>query len=165
MNHDMTISHRNLPLKMVEMTRYSFRREQHGELVGLRRLRAFTMPDMHTLCADMDDAIDEFKDQYTMCMKMLADIGLEDDYEVAIRFTRDFYTENQDFIKELVGRNATTSNISTKMGLNSARQSFTAPRVAQSNGASTHCSKRRISLQRQVACHRFRYGSRRHRFG
>jgi len=103
MNHDMTISHRNLPLKMVEMTRYSFRREQHGELVGLRRLRAFTMPDMHTLCADMDHAIDEFKDQYTMCMKMLADIGLDDDYEVAIRFTRDFYRENQDFIKELVG--------------------------------------------------------------
>jgi threonyl-tRNA synthetase len=102
MNHDMTISHRNLPLKMVEMTRYSFRREQHGELVGLRRLRAFTMPDMHTLCADMDHAILEFKDQYTMCMKMLADIGLRDDYEVAIRFTRDFYTENQEFIKELV---------------------------------------------------------------
>ncbi|RLG31290.1 threonine--tRNA ligase [Methanosarcinales archaeon] len=102
MNHDMTISHRNLPLKMVEMTRYSFRREQHGELVGLRRLRAFTMPDMHTLCADMDHAILEFKDQYRMCMKMLADIGLHDDYEVAIRFTRDFYTENQDFIKELV---------------------------------------------------------------
>ncbi|MHC1574225.1 MAG: threonine--tRNA ligase, partial [Candidatus Methanogasteraceae archaeon] len=102
MNHDMTISHRNLPLKMVEMTRYSFRREQHGELVGLRRLRAFTMPDMHTLCADMDHAILEFKDQYTMCMKMLADIGLQDDYEVAIRFTRDFYTENKDFVKELV---------------------------------------------------------------
>ncbi|MEA1944921.1 MAG: threonine--tRNA ligase [Euryarchaeota archaeon] len=102
MNHDMTISHRNLPLKMIEMTRYSFRREQHGELVGLRRLRAFTMPDMHTLCGDMDHAIEEYKDQYALCMGMLDDIGLDDDYEVAIRFTRDFYTEHQDFIKELV---------------------------------------------------------------
>ncbi|MEA1863784.1 MAG: threonine--tRNA ligase [Euryarchaeota archaeon] len=102
MNHDMTISHRNLPLKMVEMTRYSFRREQHGELVGLRRLRAFTMPDMHTLCSDMPGAIAEFKDQYVMCMRMLADVGLENDYEVAIRFTRDFYEENREFIKELV---------------------------------------------------------------
>jgi len=102
MNHDMTISHRNLPMKMIEMTRYSFRREQHGELVGLRRLRAFTMPDMHTLCSDMESAIAEFKDQYAMCMDVLADIGLEDDYEVAIRFTRDFYTENRQFIEELV---------------------------------------------------------------
>lgn len=102
MNRDMTISHRNLPLKMIEMTRYSFRREQHGELVGLRRLRAFTMPDMHTLCSDMDRAIAEFKDQYAMCMSVLADIGLDRDYEVAIRFTRDFYTDNQEFITELV---------------------------------------------------------------
>ncbi len=102
MNRDMTISHRNLPLKMIEMTRYSFRREQHGELVGLRRLRAFTMPDMHTLCSDMDRAIAEFKDQYAMCMDVLADIGLDRDYEVAIRFTRDFHTENQEFITELV---------------------------------------------------------------
>ena len=91
MNRDMTISHRNLPLKMIEMTRYSFRREQHGELVGLRRLRAFTMPDMHTLCSDMDRAIAEFKDQYAMCMAVLADIGLDRDYEVIILFTRDFY--------------------------------------------------------------------------
>ncbi|HIE30780.1 MAG TPA: threonine--tRNA ligase, partial [Methanosarcinales archaeon] len=102
MNHDMTISHRNLPLKMVEMTRYSFRREQHGELVGLRRLRAFTMPDMHTPCSDMDRAIAEFKDQYAMCMGVLADVGLDGDYEVAIRFTRDFYTQNRDFVTELV---------------------------------------------------------------
>jgi len=35
-------------------------------------------------------------------MDMLSDIGLDDDYEVAIRFTRDFYREHQDFIKELV---------------------------------------------------------------
>jgi threonyl-tRNA synthetase len=27
MNHDMTISYRDLPLKMIEMTRYSFRKE------------------------------------------------------------------------------------------------------------------------------------------
>jgi threonyl-tRNA synthetase len=59
MNHDMTISYRNLPLRMVELTRYSFRKEQSGELVGLRRLRAFTMPDMHSLCRDMDEARSE----------------------------------------------------------------------------------------------------------
>jgi threonyl-tRNA synthetase len=102
MNHDMTISHRNLPLKMIELTRYSFRKEQRGELVGLRRLRAFTMPDMHTLCADMNQAVDEFYQQYNMCIRVLGTIGLGlDDYEVAIRFTRDFYEYNKDFIVKL----------------------------------------------------------------
>ncbi len=102
MNHDMTISHRNLPLKMVELTRYSFRKEQRGELVGLRRLRAFTMPDMHTLCADMDDAVEQFGQQYSKCIDVLDRIGINvDDFEVAIRFTRDFYDQNRDFITEL----------------------------------------------------------------
>jgi len=103
MNHDMTISYRNLPMRMVELTRYSFRKEQSGELVGLRRLRAFTMPDMHTLCRDMDDAMLQFNDQYNMCINVLANAGLDlGDYEVAIRFTRDFYEANRDFIVGLV---------------------------------------------------------------
>ncbi len=103
MNHDMTISYRNLPLRMVELTRYSFRKEQSGELVGLRRLRAFTMPDMHTLCKDMDGAVRQFNEQYNMCIDVLSKVGIDlNDYEVAIRFTRDFYEENTDFIVGLV---------------------------------------------------------------
>jgi threonyl-tRNA synthetase len=103
MSHDMTLSYRSLPLKMIEMTRYSFRREQRGELVGLRRLRAFTMPDMHTLCADMASATREFENQYEASISVLEDAGLDlDDYEVAIRFTKEFYDENREFVEGLV---------------------------------------------------------------
>lgn len=103
MNRDMRISYRNLPLKMFELARYSFRREQRGELVGLRRLRTFTMPDMHTLCRDMDQAIGEFGKQYQMCMDVLKGIGLGlDDYGVAIRLTKEFYESNKKFINGLV---------------------------------------------------------------
>ena len=103
MSHDMTLSYRSLPLKMIEMTRYSFRREQRGELVGLRRLRAFTMPDMHTLCADMAGATREFEKQYKTSISVLAEAGLDlEDYEVAIRFTREFYEENREFVEGLV---------------------------------------------------------------
>lgn len=99
----MTISYRNLPLKMVEMTKYSFRREQRGELTGLRRLRTFTMPDMHTFCSDLDQAMEEFEKQYELSVDMLKDIGLSTkDYEVAIRFTRNFYEEDKEFIERLV---------------------------------------------------------------
>ena len=99
MNHDMTISYKNLPLRMIEMTRYSFRKEQRGELVGLRRLRAFTMPDMHTLCEDMSRAVSQFKEQYDLCISVLENVGIHiNDYEVAIRFTRDFYEANKDLV-------------------------------------------------------------------
>jgi threonyl-tRNA synthetase len=102
MNHDMTISYKSLPLKMIEMTRYSFRKEQRGELVGLRRLRAFTMPDMHSLCTDMQQAVDQFDAQYNMCISVLDKVGIKvDDFEVAVRFTRDFYNDNKNFITNL----------------------------------------------------------------
>ena len=103
MNHDMTISYKNLPLKMIEMTRYSFRKEQRGELVGLRRLRAFTMPDMHSLCSDMGQAVDQFMQQYKLCISVLDNMGVNlDDYEVAIRFTKDFYESNRDLVNSMV---------------------------------------------------------------
>ena len=104
MGHDMTVSYRSLPLKMVEITRYSFRREQRGELVGIRRLRAFTMPDMHTLTRDMKSAMEEFRKQYQASIALLKEVGLDvADYEVAIRFTREFYDQNREFIEGLVG--------------------------------------------------------------
>ncbi len=99
MMHDMVISHRHLPLRLYELTHYSFRREQSGELAGLKRLRTFTMPDMHTLCRDMEQAKEEFLRQFKLSMKWMQDLNL--DYEVAIRFVKDFYRENEDFAKEL----------------------------------------------------------------
>lgn len=103
MGHDMTISYKSMPLKMFEITRYSFRREQRGELVGIRRLRAFTMPDMHTLTRDMGSAVEEFRKQYLASISVLKEVGIDlGDYEVAIRFTKDFYAENKPFIEGLV---------------------------------------------------------------
>ncbi len=99
MKHDMTISHKNLPLRLYELTHYSFRREQRGELAGLKRLRTFTMPDMHTLCRDMEQAKKEFIAQYELSMQWMRDIGVE--YDVAMRLIKEFYDENEEFIKKL----------------------------------------------------------------
>ncbi|MEA3298265.1 MAG: threonine--tRNA ligase, partial [Chloroflexota bacterium] len=105
MSKDMSISYKNLPLKIFELAS-SFRKEKRGELVGLRRLRKFTMPDMHTLCRDMDEALVEFEKQYEFCMRILADIGFSPkNYEVALRFTKEFYEAeaNKELIERLVG--------------------------------------------------------------
>lgn len=103
MAHDFQLSYKNLPLKLYEMTRYSFRREQSGELVGLRRLRAFTMPDCHAFCKDMSQAIEEFRKRFDLSRNVLHGLGLnESDYELAIRFTEEFYNENKQLIEETV---------------------------------------------------------------
>jgi threonyl-tRNA synthetase len=104
MSKEMSISYKNLPLKIFELAS-SFRKEKRGELVGLRRLRKFTMPDMHTLCRDMDEALVEFEKQYEFCMRVLAEIGFSPkNYEVALRFTKEFYEAeaNKELITSLV---------------------------------------------------------------
>ena len=103
MSHDATISYRNLPMRIYEMTRYSFRREQRGELTGLRRLRAFTMPDVHALCRDLPQAKEEFVRRFRLSQDVLAGIGFEKpDYELAIRMVEDFWKENREFVVDLV---------------------------------------------------------------
>ena len=103
MAHDATISYKDLPLKIYELTRYSFRREQSGELTGLRRLRAFTMPDVHAFTSDLPMAMDEFKIRFDLCLSVLENIGIENsDIEMALRTTKDFYEKNKGFIVDLV---------------------------------------------------------------
>ena len=105
MASDFQLSYKNLPYKLYELTRYSFRREQSGELVGLRRLRAFTMPDCHAFCKDVPQAIDEFRKRFDLSREVLSGLGIEEnDYEVGIRFTEDFYNKNKELISEMVSK-------------------------------------------------------------
>jgi len=99
-----TLSYRHLPLKVYELTRYSFRLEKSGELAGLRRLRAFTMPDMHTICASIEQAKEEFKQQFQLSIRCLKDLGFTPkDYETGIRMTKEFWEENRDLVVSLTG--------------------------------------------------------------
>ncbi|RJS77936.1 threonine--tRNA ligase [Candidatus Bathyarchaeota archaeon] len=102
MVHDAQFSYRHMPLKVYELTRYSFRREKSGEVVGLRRLRAFTMPDCHAFCTDLEQVKKEFITRFELCIRVLEEIGLSrEDFEAAFRFTKDFYEQNKDFVASL----------------------------------------------------------------
>ena len=103
MAKDFQISYKNLPLKLYELTRYSFRREKSGELVGLRRLRAFSMPDCHAFCKDMEQSKIEFMKRIDLSISVIEEIGLSlsNDLEMALRFTEEFYLNNKDFIKQI----------------------------------------------------------------
>jgi len=97
---DMHISPNTLPMKMYELSTYSFRHEQKGEVIGLKRLRAFTMPDMHSLCTDMPEALQCFEEQLQMGWETGKDFGTE--LVGVIRCTRDFYDQYKDWVAKMV---------------------------------------------------------------
>ncbi|MGH9925134.1 MAG: threonine--tRNA ligase, partial [Nitrososphaeraceae archaeon] len=103
MAKDLLISYKNLPLRLYELTRYSFRREKTGEIVGLKRLRAFSMPDCHAFCRDMEEAKSELLKRFDLSTTVLNDLGISTsgDIEMAIRFTETCFQENKDMIIEL----------------------------------------------------------------
>lgn len=96
----MNLKPQYFPLRVYEWEQYAFRRELEGEVTGLRRLRAFIMPDMHSLCKDLDSAIEEFKKQYFLIKNLEKDLGVKT--YVIFRATKDFYRENKDWIINLI---------------------------------------------------------------
>ncbi|MFX1391042.1 MAG: threonine--tRNA ligase [Promethearchaeota archaeon] len=96
----MNLKPEYLPLRAYEYEQYAFRREQEGELSGLRRLRGFIMPDLHTLCSDLESSIDEFKKQYTLIKNLEKDLGVKT--YVIFRTTKEFYAENKKWIIDLI---------------------------------------------------------------
>jgi len=104
MGHDMTMSYKNLPVRLYELTRYSFRAEQRGELTGLRRLRSFTMPDSHALCKDIEQAKEEMMERMDLAMSVVDNIGIDvpEDLELVLRCTKDFYEEQKEHLDNIV---------------------------------------------------------------
>ncbi len=100
MMKNATMSYKDLPVRMYEISP-SFRLEQSGECVGLRRLRGFTMPDVHCFC---ENNIEKTKEEYEELFKHYTDLanatGIE--YAVAFRVVKDFYDKNKKWFAELL---------------------------------------------------------------
>jgi threonyl-tRNA synthetase len=97
------LSYRNLPVRIYEMAS-SFRVEQRGELAGLRRLRKFTMPDCHAICADVEQAKEEMLERFDLAMNIQKGFELspKEDLELAIRVVKEFYDQNKDYVLKMV---------------------------------------------------------------
>jgi len=94
-----TLSYRHLPLRIYEFSK-SFRLEQRGELTGLKRLRAFHMPDVHCFVKDLDDGWKEYMLLYRNYADLADATGVE--YAVAFRIVKDFYDKYKQNIIELL---------------------------------------------------------------
>ncbi len=93
------LTYKHLPLRIYEFSD-SFRYELHGELSGLRRLRAFSMPDIHSFCEDVSQGMEEYKVLFKKYADLIVKSGVE--YGVVFRVVADFYKENKAEICELL---------------------------------------------------------------
>ncbi len=99
MMSDATISYKNLPVRVYEFSK-SFRFEKRGELSGLRRLRAFHMPDLHSFSRDVEHGWEEYMAIYREFSDLANASGIE--YAVVFRVVREFYDRYRDKIVELL---------------------------------------------------------------
>lgn len=96
---DATLSYRHLPIKVYEFSK-SFRFEQRGELSGLKRLRAFHMPDIHAFAKDIPEGWEEFGDIYRAYADFSDGTGI--DYTIAFRIEQEFYDKYKQEIVRLL---------------------------------------------------------------
>ena len=95
------VSYKQLPLKLFEIAP-SYRREQSGELAGMRRPRAFTMPDIHEIVADVEMAKEAVLRQLEFVEKLQGELEL--DYEVSFRILKSFFEDHRDFVDKVIER-------------------------------------------------------------
>jgi len=94
----VTMSYRQLPLRVYELS-HSFRLEKRGECVGLRRLRGFTMPDIHCFCANLEQGKEEFANLMKKYMRLVKSMKI--DYVIVLRAVESFFLENKEWFSSL----------------------------------------------------------------
>ncbi len=96
---DTKISYKQLPLRFYEYSK-SFRYERSGELSGLRRLRAFTMPDIHSFCLNIEEGFNEYQELYRQYSDLADAINIE--YAVVFRIVQEYYDKYKDKLVSLL---------------------------------------------------------------
>ena len=96
---DAKMSYKQLPLRFYEISK-SFRYEKSGELSGLRRLRGFTMPDIHSFCLNLEEGFNEYQILYRTYADLAEGTGIE--YAVVFRIVKEYYDKYKDKIIELL---------------------------------------------------------------
>ncbi len=108
MMKDATISYKQLPIRVFEFSK-SFRKEQRGELSGLKRLRAFHMPDLHSFSLDLGQGWEEYKAIYKAFVDMTAELDIE--YTISFRVVEEFYEKYKENLRELLDYGGTAGMI------------------------------------------------------
>jgi threonyl-tRNA synthetase len=97
---EVSFSYKQSPLKVYEETS-CFRNEQQGEVSGLKRVRNFTMTDMHAACASIDEAKREFEHLCCLFADLMNHIIAKGRWVLGWEGTIDFFEEYKDWLASI----------------------------------------------------------------
>ena len=97
---DVLFSHKQAPLKVFEEA-LCFRNEQEGEVSGLKRVRAFTMTDMHAACSSEAQAHAEFEWLTLKFGSLMDRVIAQGRWVIGWEGTIEFYEQNKAWLVAL----------------------------------------------------------------
>lgn len=97
----VTFSYKNMPLREYEEA-ICFRKEQKGELSGLRRVRNFLMTDVHAFCMDEKQAEEEFLKLSLLCKDLMDSIVSKNRWVLGWEVVEQFYEDNKEWMVHLI---------------------------------------------------------------
>jgi threonyl-tRNA synthetase len=97
----VTFSYKNMPIREYEEA-ICFRKEQRGELSGLRRVRNFLMTDVHAFCMNEKQAREEFLKLSSLCKELMDSIISKNRWVLGWEIVEQYYDENKEWILNLI---------------------------------------------------------------
>lgn len=94
-------SHKHLPIKEYEEA-ICFRKEQSGELSGLRRVRNFVMTDLHAFCENEKQTRVEYAKLCFICQDLMNNIISKGRWVMGWEVVEDFYKKNKSWILGII---------------------------------------------------------------
>lgn len=94
-------SHKIMPIKEYEEA-ICFRKEQKGELSGLRRVRNFTMTDLHAFCKDIPQTKEEYEKLCLICQNLMDKLISKGRWVLGWEAVEAFYEENKPWILGII---------------------------------------------------------------
>ena len=97
----VTFSYKNMPIREYEEA-ICFRKEQKGEVSGLRRVRNFLMTDVHAFCMDEEQAREEFLKLSLLCKELMDSIISKGRWVLGWEVVEQFYEDNKQWMLNLI---------------------------------------------------------------
>ncbi|MGD2250570.1 MAG: threonine--tRNA ligase [Candidatus Methanofastidiosia archaeon] len=97
----VTFSYKHMPIKEYEEA-ICFRKEQKGEVSGLRRVRNFLMTDVHAFCMDEPQAREEFLKLSLLCKELMDSIISKNRWVLGWEVVEQFYEDNKEWMLSLI---------------------------------------------------------------
>lgn len=98
--HNLNFSYKQMPIKEYEEA-LCFRKEQRGELSGLKRVRNFLMTDLHAFTKNEERAKEEFEELAFICKDLMNSLVDKETWVMGWEAVEGYWEDNKEWVKQI----------------------------------------------------------------